>query len=911
MNYREVRLDQLREPDWSWHYDDETLAHKIDGSLTLHGQLRAIVVRQVDAITLPHPEIDGVLRVIDDALEIVDGRQIYRALLRAGKDTAFVADLGPISREEAILAALSLELRHEIDYVKLGREVTALVSSQGSGFSAVVPFTGVDLAYYVTLSSGFDWSQFYEEDLQEGLFADEMAEMSLVEPISADSPPIEIIQSPTLVSAPPSATTTSRSLNLAKPSATALLPTGPSALSFAWVSSPTPEVVPPEVVPSEVAASEVSAEPDPVSALVDDLLRRGHRVLTNEDKLFLTNPSSLTDADRAAIKEHKSALLLRAAQCTWVEEKPTSLAAFLGSMQEPLNDWQPSAPLQLDNIDTLEIDTETNGLEWHKGDRPIGISICLPDGRTQYLPWGHAGGNLDEAVVKRWAERELRGKRLTGANIRFDVHMLREWGVDLEAQGCVVSDVMHYAALLDDNRRKFNLDDLASDYLGKHKTGQNLDKTRMASYHASEVASYAETDALLVQELRKVMWPLMDEQELQTVRQLEDDVIFTVCEMEKNGAPIDRVMLKQWCAETKAVQEEAMFKVAKEVGFSMNPDAPEDWEALFNHFNIPVTHFTEGGRPSFADSALKHIDHLYIQLARRAGKIASLRSKFLDSYDIAVGDDSLLRYSLHQLRGNEYGTVRGRFSASDKNIQQVMNHTTHMTSFESEDYFVRRLFVPGNGLFLSADAKQIEYRIFGNHSGSAKILAAYAEDPTTSYHMLVQNLVKPFKNITYERAKALNFMKIYGGGKERMAQMLELPRQESDQIARIYDDMFPEVPILLRKATSLAETRGYVKTVLGRRARFPDKKFAHKALNAVIQGSAADIMKRKLVELHHERKNTGFTMRYTVHDEVCGDVPDQEAARKVEEILNRQSFSMLKVPILWSVATGKHWAECK
>lgn len=875
MIYRTVPLDQIREPDWCWHHDDEIVAHKIDGSLAQHGQLRAIVVRQVG-----------------DVLEIVEGRSLLRAMRRANITSATVADLGPIEKDTATLVAMSLELHQDTDYVKLGQEITKLVASQGNGFSAIVPFTGVDIEYYRVLSADFDWSQFHEEDRQEGLFGEEMAEVVAAESLSyvEDIPSLMGAPEPDQGVAPPQAPKPPRT----SPSKLVPLPSGPSALAFATAGRLT---------------LVSTTTPDPARLLMADLERRGHRLLTRDGKFFVSDASLLTPQDREAIAEHRTFLVSQAQP--WVEEKPKSLAVFLGTAS-PVIEFVPDEPPSLDGISEVVLNFATTGLDWVHGHKPAGVTVSTLDGQlTRFLPFGFAGGNLDESAVKQWAERELRGKKIYGANLRFDCHMSRVWGVDLEAQGNTFSDIQHTAAILDDSRRKFALDVLATDYLSGPVEAR-VDETRHADHHASEVAVRELYTARLVGRLQAVLYPQLDEQDLRRVQDLEDAVIPCVVEMEKNGAPIDVPLLKQWCAETKRLQEEALWEVARHVGFAVNPNSPGDWIKLFEYCHLPVIDFTDGGKPSFTDAVLKDIDNQYVQMTRKAGKLASLRAKFLDAYDAVIGSDGLLRYNLHQLRGDEYGTVRGRFSASDKNIQQVMNHSTHLGSFGSEDFFVRRLFIAGNGLSLSADARQIEYRIFASHSASPKILASYAENPDLDYHDLVMELVKPFKaDIQRDRAKALNFMKIYGGGKEKTAAMLGLPRAESDQFTAIYDRMFPEVPILLRQATHIAETRGYVRTILGRRARFPDKKFAHKALNAVIQGSAADIMKQKLVELHASRKTTGFTMRYTVHDEVCGDVPDQKSARLVAEALNRQSFAMLKVPILWSVSTGANWAACK
>ena len=380
-----------------------------------------------------------------------------------------------------------------------------------------------------------------------------------------------------------------------------------------------------------------------------------------------TTPQSSTELTEALVKP----------------PSPTSVLARFTNSPDPVSDattWTPEAPPQLDGVTELEIDTETNGLKWYEGDRPIGISIRRPDGKTWYLPWGHAGGNLDEAVVKRWAQRELRDKTLTGANIKFDVHMMRTWGIDLEEQNCRVSDVMHYAALLDDYRREFSLDKLASDFLNERKSGEDLDKTRMAEYHAGFVADYACRDVTLTGKLRALMWAELTRQDLHRVRELEENVIYPVCEMERNSAPIDRDLLKKWVTTSEHELHELLIDISINVGFQVNPDKAGDMLRVFKHFDLPIT-FTDKGAPSFTDDILKHIDHPIIQKTRRAGKLASLRSKFLVSYDNVLTHESMLRFELHQLRGDKYGTNRGRFSASNKNIQQVMSKGNQRIAF--------------------------------------------------------------------------------------------------------------------------------------------------------------------------------------------------------------------------------------
>lgn len=634
--------------------------------------------------------------------------------------------------------------------------------------------------------------------------------------------------------------------------------------------------------------------------------------------------------------------------------------------------WTPVNPPSLDGIRDIELDTETTGLAWWAKDRPIGIALRIPDGRSWYLPWGHrGGGNLDEGVVKRWAQRELRSKRITNLNIKFDIHMLRSWGVDLEEQGNEVSDVGHYAALLDDHRKRFSLESIAQDYLGMGKI-QGLDKTRMASYHAGEVADYAKQDVILVGALREKLWPLLTEQDLHRVRALEDRVIFPVCEMEKNGTLLDVERLERWIEESEQAYLRCLWKIQRETGVMVNPAANvhADKIQLFERLGLPLPRAVGGG-VTFKDSEIRHIQHPTVQLMRRATKLKAINSK-LRKYKQHTGPDGILRYSLHQLRaekdqnsdGSEAGTISGRFSSTEvmpgvgDNIQAIMKAAKQRVAFgyEEEDdshdeeiFIIRKLHIPASGLHLSADAEQVEYRIFAHFAENPKVLAAYAENPRLHFHKFMWNLMKVFKpDLTYRQQKDLNFAYIYGAGLVKLALMMgfvteaqaEQLRKErargshpllrqASEIKQIYEREIPEGKAILGKAMHLAKEacdedcrrddiwhrarlphRGYVRTILGRRTRFPGSRRLHKAFNGVDQGSGADINKLKLVEIHNERKNTGFLMRFTVHDEVDGDCPDQECARKIEAILNRQSVPM-RVPILWSVGTGANWADCK
>jgi DNA polymerase-1 len=643
-------------------------------------------------------------------------------------------------------------------------------------------------------------------------------------------------------------------------------------------------------------------------------------------------------------------------------------------------------------MDDIQLNVESNGLKWWDGDRPVGIGVRAGDIK-RYLPFGHKpGGNLDEATVKRWAERELRGKRITNINTRFDVHMLREWGVDLEAQGCVVSDVAHYAALLDDHRQRFSLDTLIEDFLGPIEIPR-VNERRMADYHAGVVAARAEYQVETVARLKDVFWPRLTAEGLHKVRELEDDVIFVVCEMEKNGARIDVEKLDIWLKQAKHEYERCLYDVMKETGIQVNPNSGKDMEKLFNHLKLPVTR-TAAGNPSFTASILRSIQHPTIKRLVRASQLDDLLSKYLVPYARTVDRKTgILRYALHQLRAQKdpwsedtKGTVSGRFSSTkvlDKraghdedvgmNIQQIMKTWKQrvMMGYDEDDdshdheiYPVRELHIADEGDFLSSDAMQVEYRLFAGETKSKRLIDAYhaepAQDekgawiagPNLSFHKLMHRRFKEYKpDMTYRRTKDVNFAKIYGAGIRKMALMMgfitmeewrELSRPsnktwrsdprlaETLEIDALYTKLIPESKTLLDRAKKLAEDRGYIKTLLGRRSRFKEMRWessiaadidtflsvyfgtpmrSHKALNTRIQGSAADIGKLKLVELHKARRETGLLLRFPVHDEVVGDAREKDTAAKVNAILNYQSVKF-PVPILWDTSTGPNWKAC-
>lgn len=596
--------------------------------------------------------------------------------------------------------------------------------------------------------------------------------------------------------------------------------------------------------------------------------------------------------------------------------------------------WRPpeSLPVLQGKYTRIGFDTEYDGSKDKFHARPCGISIATPDGKKYYLPKAHlGGGNLDPALVDRWAKNELRNLTLVGVNIGGDAEACLNDGIDLEAQGCRLHDVAHAAALLNENRYGgFNLDDLGLEYTGQGKEACPVPAKDIFRAHSSLIGSYAEGDAALSLAIDEVQRPKLKAEELEQVQDLEDELIWVNNHMERNGARLDKPKLIQWCKEAKELWGNTILEIHRQTGMKINPNSPQDLTKLFKHLNLENKARTAQGDESFTKEILEGYDHPIIKMVMTARQVDSLRSKYLDKYLKLIGSSDVLRFHLYQLRAGEedYGTVSGRYSSANVNIQQVFK-AEKQEEMLGGHYIIRELFIPDDGFdFFAGDASQIEFRLFGHYSKSRKIIGAYREDPWKDFHQMVADILGQKRS----EAKHNNFGKIYGMGRRKMCRRLGLacecgcpdegfwnnenhspgcPAIRGNQIIDHYDSEFPEAKRLMKSAMDLAGSRGYVKTIMGRRARFPDGQRLHAALNRVIQGSAADIFKRKLLTLYRNMKTIGIhKLRMPVHDEEAGDLERGEGPRKrLVECFQEQEFE-LSVPILWDVAFGANWKEC-
>jgi DNA polymerase-1 len=580
----------------------------------------------------------------------------------------------------------------------------------------------------------------------------------------------------------------------------------------------------------------------------------------------------------------------------------------------------------------ISFDTETDGRDIYGRHRPVGFSFCTSDGFSQYLPFGHAqGGNLPEDRVVEWAKDNLRDKTIVMAESKFDIHGMSKLGVDFESMGVKPMDVQHDCALLDSRRRSYGLDSMADDFLGLRKVSLPADGLQIYQRLPEVVDYYARYDAELTWKLHKHHEVEIERQGLGRVQRLENDLIYSTLHQERSGLRLDVPRLLNY--QKKCVQryQRIVFELEKMMGFRVIPGKKDDMIRLFKQLNLEFN-WTELGNESFSVEYLNKFWHpkysggrevLPVKLLTQGLQLRSLDSKYFEKYLKAVDDDGIIRFKLHQLKaetedGGSAGTVTGRYSASGGsgkdgakkgfNPQQVYKAEEQVEVEIISDILIKSLFIADEGeSVLSCDASQIEYRWFGHYANSPSVTKVYAADPWADFHTVVAEMT----GIPRKDAKHANFAMVFGAGPKKFAYMIDKSYDEALPIYRAYQERFPEAKRLLKEASDLAEQRGFVRTLMGRRRRFGkgiDEKY-HAALNAVIQGTAADDNKLTVLDLYNNRKSLGVDLRLTFHDEVVmyGKIETDAQCRRIYEFFNEQRLPS-RVPILWNLVVADDWA---
>lgn len=616
-----------------------------------------------------------------------------------------------------------------------------------------------------------------------------------------------------------------------------------------------------------------------------------------------------------------------------------------------VKEWAPSAEFpDLRGANLIAVDVETrdpNLIKYGPGDVRkdgyiVGVSIATDHGVRGYYPVRHeGGGNLDAGAVFRWLKDALSGpQQKVGANILYDLGWLRTEGVSL---GGPKWDIQIAEPLLDEDLDSYSLDSLAKRYLnvgkdeellrrGIEELGLNPDKSKEVKgnlwrLHSKFVGPYGEADADLPIRVFEKQRVALEEQDLWRVFQLESRLVDVLLEMRYKGIPVD-VDKAVRARETLLQKQQDLQKfIDKEAGIPIDIWSADSIEIFCQANKIPYN-FTAKANASFESEWLNSHDNPVIQAIGSCRKLDRMGGVFIESKILGMQHNGRIHPTFRQVRGDDGGTRSGRFASSNPNMQQIPARDKVLSPL------IRGLFVPEAGCRWGVfDYSQQEPRVTVHYAylsgfpGADEARRRYIENPATDYHGLVAEMA----GISRTDAKTLNLGLAYGMGKTKMAAQLGKTMSETSDLYDKYHSSVPFIKALGDKCTRVAGDRGYIKTILGRHRHFqlfgPTKwtkglqplpriealrefgppvvrYFVHKAMNGLVQGSSADMIKQAMVDCY----DAGYVIPLNIHDELdATDIQSDKQAKEIRDIMI--NCVKLEVPLKVDVELGPSWGE--
>ena len=616
------------------------------------------------------------------------------------------------------------------------------------------------------------------------------------------------------------------------------------------------------------------------------------------------------------------------------------------TIYKPQTEWLPpdSFP-DLSKYDEIAIDLETKDPELKKlgsgsvtgKGHIVGIAVAVSDWSGYYPIRHEGGGNMEIRKVLNWFEDVLKTPATkVFHNAMYDVCFIR--AEDLKINGDIV-DTMIAASLVDENRYRYDLGSLGRDYVGIGKNEAVLNETaaiwgvdpksEMYKLPAMYVGEYAEQDAVLTLKLWQEMKKEIVSQELASIFEVEKELFPCLVDMRFLGVRVDIEAAQKLKEQLVQEEKQCLEKVWKETGESVQIWAARSIEKVFQKLSLPYDKTEKTGAPSFTKNFLQNHPNPIVNSIARAREINKAHTTFIDTI-LKHEHNGRIHAEINQLRSDQGGTVTGRFSYANPNLQQIPARNKDLGPK------IRSLFIPEQdhtwGCF---DYSQQEPRLVVHYAeldrkngnitaeGLEDVLDAY-NDGDADFHTIVADMA----NIPRSQAKTINLGLFYGMGKNKLQAELGLDKADAEELFAQYHSEVPFVKQLMYSVMERAQDAGRIRTLLGRRCRFnlwePNqfginkalpyedaireyasvrRAFTYKALNRLIQGSAADMTKKAMVELHKE----GITPHIQVHDEL--DISVNNNANKIKEIM--EHAVELKVPNKVDYESGPNWGNIK
>lgn len=575
----------------------------------------------------------------------------------------------------------------------------------------------------------------------------------------------------------------------------------------------------------------------------------------------------------------------------------------------------------------ISFDTETDSLNYMAA-HIVGVSFSVAPGEAAYVPLAHdyAGApeqlNRDQvlAALKPILEDTARPK--LGHHLKYDAHVLANYGIAL---GGHLFDSMLESYVLNSVATRHDMDGVAEKYLGiktihfEDVAGKGAKQITFNQVDVERACEYSAEDADVTLQLHLALWPQITaipalKNLYETIEQPLVPVLFR---MERTGVLVDREMLKTQSVELTVRMRELEALAHAEAGSPFNLDSPKQLqEILFGKLAIPVVRKTPTGQPSTAEDVLEELaaNHVLPKLILEYRGIAKLKSTYTDKLPLQIDPNTgRIHTSYHQAIA-----ATGRLSSTDPNLQNIPIRSP-------EGRRIRQAFVaPAGCVLVAADYSQIELRIMAHLSGDPSLLQAFAEDRDVHQATAAEVFGVALEAVSVDQrrsAKAINFGLIYGMSAFGLARQLGIGRGEAQKYVDLYFERYPGVKRYMDETRKQAHEQGYVETIFGRRLYLPDiqsrnqaqRQYAERsAINAPMQGSAADIIKRAMIDVDTWLINSGIEARLImqVHDELVLEVAQQSIDIVTIELRQRMArAAILRVPLKVDVGTGHNWDE--
>ena len=608
----------------------------------------------------------------------------------------------------------------------------------------------------------------------------------------------------------------------------------------------------------------------------------------------------------------------------------------------PEAEWSPPTSFpDLTGQKEIAIDLETcdpwllsHGPGWAFKDRGhiIGIAVAT-EGWRGYFPVAHTtGANLDKNVVRRWLQKQLNAPNAKiFHNAQYDVGWLKAEGYTINGP---IHDTMIAAPLLNENEYSYSLNSLGKTYLQEEKDESILTeaaqafginpKSEMYKLPAKYVGQYAEQDADLTYRLWQILKQGVKEDNVTDIYNLEKALIPALIDMRIRGVRIDIDKAQQVKKQLQKEEKKVIREVKRWYGIEPDLWAAQSLAQVFDRAGLDYPKTPKTKAPSFVANWLENQDHKLPLAIARARKLNKARTTFIDKMILEHLVDGRIHGELHPLRSDDGGTVTGRFSCSKPNLQQVPARDPIIGPL------IRSLFIPEEGHHWGCfDYSQqeprltVHYSVLTHQEGAEEAALEYC-DEDADFHQIVADMA----NISRKEAKIINLGLSYGMGKDKLTKQLGISAEEAELLFDQYHKRVPFVRGLRDSASRMGANRGYVTTLLGRKCRFnlyepfdrreipyPIEKamdmyggrlkraYTYKAMNRLIQGSAADMTKKAMLNLHNE----GIIAHTQVHDELNISIKDKKECEKVIEIM--RDCVELKVPNKVDAEIGKSWGD--